>query len=47
MLQYEHKNAFFGSYLDQFPNNLGDVSDKHGERFHHDIKIMEEKYQGC
>ena len=28
-----------------FPKNLGAVNDKHGERFHRDIKAMEEKYQ--
>ena len=25
---------------------MGDVSDKQGKRFHQDIKIMEENYQG-
>ena len=28
------------------PYNIGDVSDEQGERFHQDIKIMEESYQG-
>ena len=25
---------------------MGDVSDEHGERFHQEIKIIEERYQG-
>ena len=29
---------FLDSYLDRFPENLGDVSDEQGERFHQDIK---------
>ena len=33
-------------HLDFFPKNNNDVSDKHGERFHQDIKIIEEWYQG-
>ena len=40
------KVHFLNSHLDEFPANLGDVSDEHGERFHQDIKIMEERYQG-
>jgi len=40
------KVHFLFSHLDKFPDNLGDVSDEHGERFHQDIKIMEERYQG-
>ena len=34
------------SHLDRFPQNLGDFSDEQGERFHKDIKVMEERYQG-
>jgi hypothetical protein len=34
------------SHLDFFPDNLGDVSDEHGERFHQDISVMESRYQG-
>nr|XP_034177635.1 uncharacterized protein LOC117603039 isoform X1 [Osmia lignaria] len=30
--------------LDFFPCNLGDVSDEHGERFHQDISVMENRY---
>ena len=33
-------------HLDHFPENLGDMSEEQGERFHQDIKVMEEKYQG-
>ena len=31
------KIRFLESHLDFFPENLGEVSDKHGERFHPDI----------
>ena len=34
------------SHLDFFPDNLGDVSDEHGERFHQDISVIEKRYQG-
>ena len=40
------KVHFLHSHLDKFPINLGDVSDEQGERFHQDIKRMEELYQG-
>ena len=40
------KVHFLNSHLDKFPANLGDVSHEHGERFHQDIKVMEERYQG-
>ena len=33
-------------HLDRFPENLGDLSKEQGERFHQDIKVMEERYQG-
>ena len=33
------------AHLDYFPQNLGDMSEEHGERFHQDIKIMETRYQ--
>ena len=39
------KVHFLNSHLDQFMD-LGDVSDEQDERFHQDIKIMEERYQG-
>lgn len=34
------------SHLNFFPENLGSVSDEHGERFHQDISVMESRYQG-
>lgn len=34
------KVHFLHSHLDFFPQNLGDVSDEHGERFHQDISSM-------
>ena len=40
------KVHFLHSHLDAFPENLGDVSDEQGERFHQDIQTMEERYQG-
>ena len=40
------KVHFLFSHLEQFPVNLGKVSDEQGERFHQDIKLMEERYQG-
>lgn len=40
------KIHFLDSRLDFFPENLGAVSDEHGERFHQDISSMEKPYQG-
>ena len=40
------KLHFLHNRLDFFPENLGDVSEKQGERFHQDIKEMEKRYQG-
>jgi hypothetical protein len=40
------KVHFLGSHLDFFPENLGAVSDEHGERFHQDIYNVEKRYQG-
>ena len=40
------KVHFLNSQLDKFSENLGDVSDEQGERFHQDIKAMKERYQG-
>ena len=37
---------FLYSHLDEFPGNCGDLSDVQGERFHQDIKTMEEHYKG-
>jgi len=38
------KIYFLHSHLDFFPSNLGAVSDEHGERFHHDLMVMENRY---
>jgi hypothetical protein len=40
------KIHYLHSHLERFPENLGDISEEQGERFHQDIKIMEERYQG-
>ena len=40
------KIPFLESHLYIFPENLGEVSDEHGERFHQDILAMEKRYQG-
>ena len=40
------KLHYLHSHLSDFPENLGDVSEEQGERFHQDIKVMEERYQG-
>ena len=45
-LRMSIKLHFLLSHLDYFPENLGDVSEEQGKRFHLDIKMMEERYQG-
>ena len=40
------KLYYLFSHLDRFPQNLGDFSDEQGERFHKDIKVVQERYQG-
>ena len=40
------KVHYLHNHLDHFPENLGDLSEEQGERFHQDIKVMEERYQG-
>jgi len=40
------KRHFWDGHLDFFPENLGAVSDEHGERFHQEIFTMERQYQG-
>jgi len=40
------KNPLFVVPLGFFPENLSEVSDKHGERFHQDILAMKKRYQG-
>ena len=40
------KIHFLHSHLNFFPSNMGDISDKHGKRFHQKIKEIENRYQG-
>ena len=40
------KVHFLHAHLNYFPDNLGDFTEEHGERFHQDIKVMEKRYQG-
>ena len=40
------KLHFLHSHLDFFRDNLGNVSEEHGERFHQDIQVMKKRYQG-
>ena len=40
------KLHYLFSHLDYFPENLCDVGEKQRERFHQDIRTMEERYQG-
>lgn len=40
------KLHYLHSHLDWFPENLDDVSEEQGKRFHQDIKEMERRYQG-
>jgi hypothetical protein len=40
------KLHFLESYPDFFPQNLGEVRDEHGERFHQDIYIMGKWFMG-
>ena len=40
------KLYFMDSYVEHVPKNLGDYSEEQGEIFHHDIKVMEQRYQG-
>ncbi|KAF2358194.1 hypothetical protein FHG87_011047 [Trinorchestia longiramus] len=40
------KVHFLHSHLDFFPENLGAVSDEHGERFHQEIVAIEKRNQG-
>ena len=53
LVAYEELNCnmslkihFLHSHLNFFPENLGAVSDEHGERFHQDIAQMEKRYSG-
>lgn len=40
------KLHFLHSHLDFFPENMGSVSDEHGERFHQDVAAIEKRFQG-
>ena len=40
------KVHFLFSYLEKIPETQVEVSERRGERFHQDIKVMEERYQG-
>ena len=40
------KMYFLYSHLIYFPENCGDYSEEQGKRFHQDIFMMEEQYQG-
>ncbi|GBP23798.1 hypothetical protein EVAR_13756_1 [Eumeta japonica] len=40
------KLHYLRNHLDKFPDNLGNYSEEQGERFHQDLKMMEERYQG-
>lgn len=40
------KLHFLHSHLDFFPENLGAISDEHGERFHQEIASIEKRYTG-
>ena len=44
-MQYETENPLSGVTLEFFfPENLGEVSDDYGERFHQDIMTIEKRY---
>ena len=40
------KLHYLHNHLEHFPENLDDVSDEQGERFHQDISEMKSRYQG-
>ena len=40
------KIYFLKDHLDDFPPNCGDYSEEMGEKFHQDIKSMEDRYDG-
>src|ERR1043165_8373694 len=40
------KVHFLMSHMDFFPDNMGSVSDEHGEIFHQDVSVMEKPYKG-
>lgn len=40
------KIHFLNQHVDFFKDNLGKISDEHGERFHQQIKNIERRFQG-
>ena len=40
------KVHYLHSHLNRFPENLGDLSEEQGERFHQDLRTMEDRYRG-
>ncbi|GBP21209.1 hypothetical protein EVAR_84332_1 [Eumeta japonica] len=38
------KLHYLHNHLDKFPDNLGNYSEEQGERFHQDLKVMEESW---
>ena len=40
------KMHFLRSHLGSFSDNHGDYSEEQGERFHHNIRTIKERYQG-
>ncbi|QQP37347.1 Uncharacterized protein FKW44_017579 [Caligus rogercresseyi] len=40
------KMHFLFSHMEKFPENHGAMSDEQGERFHQDMRQIEERYQG-
>ena len=40
------KVHFLESYLNFFHENLEDISDKHGKRFHQDIAMIDKTFKG-
>lgn len=45
-INMSYKIHFLHAHLDRFAFNLGACSEEQGERFHQDIKSMEQRYQG-
>ena len=41
------KVYYLFTHLDCFPENLGDLSEEHGERYHYDIMVMESGQVEC
>jgi hypothetical protein len=44
-MQHETENPLSGVTLGFFPENIGEVSDEHGERFQGDTVAVEKRYQ--